>query len=145
MDRSEWNFQEQLFLRVCNFTTRVARNTMDWSECDIQEQLSLRVSNLEIAKQYGLGQFLIPIVNINSHVKIYWDEKSFGCHSRTLMSKDTQMKNHLTASYVTRNFQNSLARIHSDEKPFGCYSCEKNFLQTPNFKYTLMKNRIHSE
>ena len=32
--------------------------------------------------------------------------------------------------------------LPSDEKPFGCCSCEKNVLQTPNFKYTLMKNRL---
>ena len=52
----------------------------------------------------------------------------------------TQMKNHLTASNVIRNFPNSLVRVHSDEKPFDCYSCEKKFFSTLMSKYTHMKN-----
>ena len=95
-------------------------------------------------------------------VRLHSDEKPFGCDScdkffswtlmsehtrlrnlwlpliwqeifRTLMSKYTQMKNHLAATHVTRIFLNSykkkFSKMHSHEKSFGCHLCDKKLTE----------------
>ena len=58
------------------------------------------------------------------------------------MSKYTQMKNHLTASYVTRNFPNSFLSEYTQMKNhLAATHAKRNFYKLKS-KYTDMKNRL---